>query len=55
LALKTTGSWYRYRVVTLGDLALTGSEEHVGEVRVEKIINGGVMNLKAIVLTPIAD
>ncbi len=51
LALKTTGTWYRYRVVAVGDLSLKADKHHA-EVRVKKIVNGGVMNLKAIVLTP---
>lgn len=51
LALKTTGTWYRYRVVAVGDLSLKADQHHA-EVRVKKIVNGGVMNLKAIVLTP---
>lgn len=52
LALKTTESWYRYRTVKLGEVVLPQAEEHLSDVRVRKIINGGVMNLKAIVLTP---
>ncbi len=51
LALESTGSWYRYRVIDLGDVTIAG-ESTTANVRVEKIINGGVMNLKAIILTP---
>lgn len=51
LTLKTTGSWYRYRVTPVCKVMLDG-KTHKAEVRVEKIINGGVMNLKAIILTP---
>jgi hypothetical protein len=51
LALESTGSWYRYRVIDLGDVTIAG-ESTTANVRVEKIVNGGVMNLKAIILTP---
>ena len=40
LALKTTGSWYRYRNVSLGDARLTDRKKHQASVRVKKIING---------------
>lgn len=57
ITLEQTGSWYRYRVMPLGDLILPADKENPSgkthiEVRVDEMINGGVMNLKAIVLTP---
>lgn len=53
LPLERTGSWYRYRTVPLGEVHVSNESKTHVEVRVDKIINGGVMNLKAIVLTPI--
>ncbi|MGY8639807.1 MAG: hypothetical protein ACKVJU_01790 [Verrucomicrobiales bacterium] len=52
LVLETTGSWYHYRVAELGEVSVPKAESHSVETRVTKIVNGGVMNLKAIVLTP---
>ena len=52
LALDTTGSWYRYRTIPLGCLSIAGDGKTHVEVRVDEIVNGGVMNLKAIVLAP---
>lgn len=54
LVLETTGSWYRYRVAELGEISISKAEKHSVETRVTKIVNGGVMNLKAIVLTPVS-
>jgi hypothetical protein len=51
--LAKTGSWYRYRTVPIGKVALDDKPEHQVTVQVKKIVNGGVMNLKAIVLTPV--
>ncbi len=51
LELSHTGSWYRYRNVPIGDVELIGNA-HTATVRVQRIVNGGVMNLKAIILTP---
>lgn len=55
LVLEKTGSWYRYRTIPLGSLTMTNEGKTRVEVRVDKIINGGVMNLKAIILTPEKD
>lgn len=52
LKLETTGSWYRYRVVKLGMVKIGEADQHRVETRVTKIVNGGVMNLKALILTP---
>ncbi|MEM8945908.1 MAG: PSD1 and planctomycete cytochrome C domain-containing protein [Planctomycetota bacterium] len=52
ITLEETGSWYRYRVVSLGDTVVHRDGKTRVEVRVDEIVNGGVMNLKAIVLTP---
>ncbi len=49
---ESTRSWYHYRVDPLGDFMLPQSEMQHAEVRVKQIINGGVVNLKAIILTP---
>jgi len=54
LVLETTESWYRYRVAELGEVSISKAEEYSVETRVTKIVNGGVMNLKAIVLTPLS-
>lgn len=51
--LETTGSWYRYRTVPLGRVQIGEAETHHVEIRVTKIVNGGVMNLKALILTPV--
>lgn len=50
--LEKTGSWYRYRTMPLGQVEIDKKPTQRIEVRVAKIVNGGVMNLKAIVLTP---
>jgi hypothetical protein len=50
--LAKTGSWYRYRTMPLGQVTIHDHPEHQVEAHVTKIVNGGVMNLKAIVLTP---
>lgn len=50
--LKQTGSWYRYRVDPLGKVTIPEAGGQRTEIRVEEIIHGGVMNLKAIILTP---
>ncbi|MFP6878451.1 MAG: hypothetical protein VCA37_16615 [Roseibacillus sp.] len=52
LTLETTGSWYRYRELRLGTVSVREMTKHLVETRVTRIVNGGVMNLKAIVLTP---
>lgn len=54
LILETTGSWYRYRITELGEISIPKTGSQSVETRVIKIVNGGVMNLKAIVLTPIS-
>lgn len=51
IALESTGSWYRYRVIELVDVKIAGKST-TASVRVEKNIIGGMMNLKAIILTP---
>jgi len=52
LVLEPTGSWYRYRVTPLGEVRIDSDDPQRVEVRCKKLTSGGVMNLKAIVLTP---
>jgi hypothetical protein len=52
MALKSTSSWYRYRSVSMGSWKHPGGEIEA-TMKVDKIINGGVMNLKAVILTPV--
>ncbi len=49
---KQTGTWYRYRVDSIGqlDVAATGKQEIAAKV---SKMTQGVINLKAIVLTPV--
>lgn len=50
--IAPTGSWYRYRVDSLGTASLRRDQTHRIEVR-SRGDGGAVMNLKAVVLTPI--
>ncbi len=53
--LKSTGSWYIYHTVELGDLYLAKVGPQVLTVRCTKKVGGAVMNLKAVILQPICE
>ena len=55
VTLEKTGSWYHYRVMPIGKVKIEKKGPHPVEIHVRKILNGGVMNLKAFALTPISD
>lgn len=50
--LKSTGSWYVYHTVELGDLNLAKEGQQTLTVRCLKKVGGAVMNLKAVILVP---
>jgi hypothetical protein len=50
-ALKSTGTWYRYTTVDLGDVYVNEGEQTL-TVKCLKKTGGAVINLKAVMLTP---
>ncbi len=52
IALKTTGSWYRYTTLPVGHIKFGTAGPHVITVKCTKKTGGAVMNLKAVTLRP---
>ncbi len=50
-----TGSWYRYRTVSLGRIKLTAGTPFGVSARCSKLTGGAVINLKAISLRPVVE
>ncbi|MEX2215012.1 MAG: carbohydrate-binding protein [Phycisphaeraceae bacterium] len=53
--LDNTGSWYRYRTLTVGTIRMPSSGKHTLTVKGTKKIGGAVMNLKAVTLLPASE
>ena len=49
--LKSTGDWYRYTTIDLGDIYVNEGKQSLS-VKCVKPSGGAVMNLKAVILTP---
>ncbi len=52
VTLKTTGSWYRYTTLSVGQIKIPKGGAQIITVKCTKKIGGAVMNLKAVTLRP---
>jgi len=50
--LKSTGSWYRYTTIDVGQIYLASSGAHALSVKCLKKVGVAVMNLKSVILVP---